>query len=303
MRFVSLALMSVLTVLVGCSSLPQDSGYRVRTVEPIGRQEPWQNRAINRDAFSPEGLAVVYVGLPQPVPERWQKEFLDPARVYKVRSGSRDVPKPLIREVFRAVALVGPGEIRTYDAVIDQKQKVGGFSVLVPIAEADRVRGKPLYILSSGGKWGMTTRGAFVEFEQGFAPAQLTPEFIRDHPSLVAQVIRLNPANEHARITLDRLIHSFPQPFWLRGRDGSYLGKPDVVTVLTEFTSVEGVPDRLISCTNLKVGPSSAAAAPLIAVLYGYQAALALGKEDCHQPLRLPDVPSQGQPDPSRSDL
>ncbi|MFA9262502.1 MAG: hypothetical protein ACEQSB_04080 [Undibacterium sp.] len=58
-----------LAVLAGCSSLPRDSGYEPRTVEATGRQEPWQNMSINLSPFKPEGVAVVYVKLPQPLPQ------------------------------------------------------------------------------------------------------------------------------------------------------------------------------------------------------------------------------------------
>lgn len=269
-----------LAVLAGCSSLPRDSGYEVKTVEATGRQEPWQNRAINRAALARDGVAAVYIRLPASHLGKWKKEFVDTTRTYLVQAGSRKFQKPLERVVFRAVAIYGPGESQVYDAIIDSKAQA--FTVLVPLIDAERLAGRPLIILSSDGRWGMTTKGELVEFEKGFAPDRLPAEFFRDHPSTVTQVIRLDPiADEHARIVLDSLTRSFPQPFWLRGKNGSYLGKEDIEIVAAEFTSVDGVADRIISCTSLKLGPGSAAAAPLIAVLYGYQAVNALSKEDC----------------------
>ncbi len=286
MRFTSLALMSVLTVLVGCSSLPRDSGFEVRTVEATGRQEPWQNRALNRSVFAKNGIAVVYVALPQPLPEKWKKEFVDTARTYEVREGRRKVSKSLVREVFRAVATYGPNEVSIYDAVVDRDK---GFMVLIPVSDRRRIEGKSLHILSSDGKWGMTTLGVMLEFEKGFAPDRIlaTPS------SLVTQVIHLDPeGDENARRMLDRLVKSFPEPFWFRGKAEAYIGKSDVVTVIAEFTSVDSAADRLISCTSLKLGPNTVAALPLVATLYAYQAVSALTKEDCYQPIRLPDAPT-----------
>lgn len=266
--------------LGGCSSLPRDSGFEVRTVQVEGRQEPWQNRSLSREAFSPEGVAAVYVNLPQPIPTIWSREFVDPARTYEVKEGARKVRKPLVRAVFRAAVFYGPGQTVIYDAVIDRR--VRGFTVFIPLADMERVRGKPLLILSSDGKWGMTTTGALVEFEKGFAPDRLPAGFFTDHPSLVTQVIRLNPVeNEHARQALDGVAAAFPVRFFLRDRDGAYVGTTDIATVLAEFTSVEDTADRLISCTSLKLGTGSAAALPVVAGMYAVQAGIALAKDDC----------------------
>ncbi|MFZ1626492.1 MAG: hypothetical protein WAT81_01645 [Candidatus Moraniibacteriota bacterium] len=269
-----------LAFLAGCSSLPRESGFDVRTVKAEGRQEPWQNRAINREAFSPEGVAAVYVKLPQPLPKQWKEEFVDLARTYEVKAGPRKAQKPLERVVFRAIALYGPGETGTYDAVLDRKAQ--GFTVFVPLVDAERIRGKSLFILSSDGKWGMTVLGTLVEFEKGFAPDRLPPGFLTTHPSTVTQVIRLNPIeNEHARLALDGVATAFPVRFSLRDKAGAYVGTPDIVTVLAEFTSVEDIGDRLISCTSLKLGPGSFSALPIVAAFYGIQAGVALAKEDC----------------------
>ncbi len=278
-----------LAFLAGCSSLPRDSGFEVRTVQAEGRQEPWQNRAINREAFVPTGVAVVYVTLPQPIPEKWKREFVDPDRIYTVPDGPRKLRKPLVRAVFRAVAFFGPGQTETYDAVVDQEAR--GFMVFVPLVDAERIRGQSLLILSSDGKWGMTTLGAFVEFETGFAPDRLSVGFFATRPSPVRQVIRVKPDQHDGRTYLStdevlgkkvaETVATFSLPFWLRGQAASYLGKPDIATVLAEFTSVDGVPDRLISCTSLKLGPGSASALPIVAAVYGVQAGIALAKEDC----------------------
>ncbi len=279
-RKILLAASMALTFLAGCSSLPRESGYEVRTVQAEGRQEPWQNRAIRREVFSPGGVAVVYVRLPQPIPDRWKKEFVDPARTYEVRDGQRKVRKPLFREVFRAIAFMDAGETQTYDAVLDRE--VRGFSVFVPLTDAERIRGKSLLILSSDGKWGMTVLGVLVEFEKGLAPDRLPIGFFTTHPSTVTQVIRLDPIdNEHARLALDGVAAAFPVQFSLRDKNGSYVGKSDIATVLAEFTSVDGVADRLISCTSLKLGLESASALPIVATLYSYQAVRAVVKEDC----------------------
>lgn len=269
-----------LAVLAGCSSLPRDSGYEVRTVEATGRQEPWQNMSINFGPFKPEGVTVVYVKLPQPLPQHWKEEFVDNARTYEVRVGQRRLRKPVVREVFRAVVVGSSGKVQTYDAVVDEQLR--GLSVYVPVDKVEVVRGQSLLILSSDGKWGMTIRGEKVEFKKGFAPDQLPAEFFRNHPSTVMQVIRLNPnTDEFARAMLDDLVRRFPKPFSVDGRPDEYLGKTDVSIVFSEFTSLEGIPDQLISCTSLKLVPGSTALLPITSVLYGYQAVRALSMEDC----------------------
>ncbi len=272
----------VMLLLGGCASLPRESGFEVREASALGRQEPWQNRAISREVFTPGGVAAVYVTLPGPLPEYWRKEFVDSARTYEVKDGKRSIRKPLIRIVFRAVVFMSPGEIQTYDAVADRE--VHGLTVFVPLTDAERIRGKPLLILSSGGKWGMTVRGEKVEFEKGFAPERIPTDFFTAHPSAVTQVVRLDPTgNEHARLALEGVARVFPVRFFLRGKDGAYVGTPDIATVLAEFTSVESVPDRLISCTSLRLGTGSAAALPVVAGMYAIQAGIALTKDDCLQ--------------------
>jgi hypothetical protein len=128
----------------------------------------------------------------------------------------------------------------------------------------------------------MTSLGERVEFPSGFDPKALPKDFFVRRPSPITQVIRLEPEkDEYARRVLDGLAQSFPKLFWLRGKDESYAGKPDVADVLAQFTSLEGVADKLLTCTSLKAGPATAAALPLVATLYGIQAVRALSVDDC----------------------
>lgn len=279
MRLAPWILSLAIALLTGCSSLPRDSGFEVRTVEPMGRQDPWQNRAINLAPFTPKGVAVLYVRLPQPIPSFWRQEFVDPARVYETTEAGRKVRQPLVREVFRAI-VIGNGVTQTYDAVVDREGR--GFLVFVSLTVADTLPGQSLLILSSDGKWGMTSLGERVEFPSGFDPRAVPRDFFVQHRSPITQVIRLEPEkDEYARRVLDGLAQSFPKLFWLRGKDESYAGKPDVADVLAQFTSLEGVADKLLTCTSLKAGPATAAALPLVATLYGIQAVRALSVDDC----------------------
>lgn len=278
--------------LAGCSSLPH-SGFEVRTVEATGRQEPWQNRAVNLAPFSSEGVALIYVALPQPVPNYWRQEFVDPARVYEVNEAGRKASRALVREVFRAV-VVGDGSAKTYDAVYDSRR--GAFLVFAPLAEADRLSGRSLYILSSDGAWAMTVLGKRVMFDRGFALEQLTPAFLSINQSTITQVVRLEVANEHARSFLDGLVQAFPVSFSLRGRLDQYRGKSDIATVLAQFTAVEGAADKLLSCTSVKLGPGTAAVWPLVATLYGIQVGTALAKDDCFKPLPTGPVREESAP-------
>ena len=266
--------------LGGCASLPRDSGFEVRQAESMGRQEPWQNRAINRAVFSPEGVAVIYIRLPQPIPSYWKQELVDPARVYETAEAGRKVRRTLVREVFRAIVMSQGREVQMYDAVVDREGR--GFLVFAPLQMADALPGQATLILSSDGKWGMTSLGERVEFPKGFDPKELPQDYFVRHRSPITQVIRLEPKrDEYALRVLNDLVQSFPKPFWLRGKDERYWGRPDVADVLGQFTSLEGVADKLLSCTSLKAGPATAAALPLVGVLYGIQVAQALGKDDC----------------------
>ncbi len=280
MRYTTLLLYVAFMLLAGCTSLPRNSGFEVRQVEAEGPQDPWQHRAIRRDVFASEGVALVYVRLPQPLPNYWRQELVDTARVYETsEEAGRKVRRPLIREVFRAIVM-GRGATQTYDAVVDRDGR--GFLVFAPLTVADVLPGQSLLILSSDGKWGMTSLGQRVEFPPGFDPKGLPGDFFVQYPAPITQVIRLEPEkDEYARRILDGLAQSFPQRFWLRGKDEAYAGKPDVLDVLGAFTSLEGAIDKLLSCTSLKIGPSTAAAAPLVATLYGIQAVRALTAEDC----------------------
>ncbi len=283
MRFTRVLLTLVVVWLTGCAaSLPRDSGFEVRAVEAIGRQEPWQNRALDASAFAPEGVWYMYFKLPAPLPSYWQQEFVDAARSYEIVEGGRKVRQPLIREVFRVVVFLEPGKTELYQAHVDRGAK--GFDVFFPLSvDARRFARKSILILSSDGKWGMTTLGKRVEFPKGFNPKELPADFFVTNRSPVMQVVRLDPINnEHARLALDGMLHSFTYTFGLREQNGRYLGKSrqDVEAVMA-FTSLDGVSDRLISCTSLKLSPGMEAALPVIGALYAYQAVSALTKEDC----------------------
>lgn len=280
MRFTTLLLSWwAIVLLAGCSSLPRNSGFEVRQAEPVGRQEPWQNRAIRRDVFAPEGVALMYVKMPQPIPTSWRQEFVDSARVYEVTEAGRKVRRSLVREVFRAI-VIGNGATQTYDAVVDREGR--GFLVFAPLTVAETLHGQSLLILSSDGKWGMTSLGQRVEFPTSFDPKVLPADFFVQHRSPITQVVRLEPKqDEYAYRILNSLIRSFPQPFWLRGKNDAYLGKTDVVDVLGAFTSLEGMADKVLSCTSLKIGPATFTALPIVATLYGAQVVQALSQDDC----------------------
>lgn len=282
MSFTRVILALVVIWLTGCSSLPRDSGFEVRIVDAIGRQEPWQNRVLNRDVFVPAGVAYMRFNLPQPLPDYWKQEFVDMARGYEVVESGRKVRRPFIRETFRVIVFLENGETQLYQALVDREVK--GFHVFFPLAvDTRRFAGKSILILSSDGKWGMTTLGKRVEFPKGFNPKELPPDFFVTNRSPVMQVVRLDPINnEHARLALDSMLDSFTYAFGLRGRNERYLGKSrqDVEAIMA-FTSLDGISDRLISCTSLKLSPGMEAALPIVGALYGYQVVNALAKEDC----------------------
>lgn len=281
MRLTTWILSCVLVVLTGCASLPHDSGLEVRQVKPIGRQEPWQNRTIRRDAFSPDGVAIMYIRFPEPLPSYWQQELVDTARVYEVIEGDRKIPRTLEREVFRAGLIAENGAIQIYDAMVDRDGK--GLIVLIPLSEVPNLPGKHPLILSSDGKWAMTSLGKRVVFPSGFDPKALPKDFFEVNRSPLLQVVKLNPmTNEHARVALFDQLAAWGYPFHWRDLNGRFLAqsRADLDGVLT-FTSLDGVTDRLISCTGVKVDPLFLKMLPWVGAFYAYQVGSALIKEDC----------------------
>lgn len=281
MRLTLWILSVLLMALGGCASFRQDSGLNVRTVEATGRQEPWQNRVLNRDAFSPEGVAMMYFRFPEPLPSYWQQELVDTARVYQVVEEDRKIPRPLVREVFRAVLIAGDRTIQLRDALVDRDGK--GLIVLIPLIDVPKLPGKYPLILSSDGKWGMTSLGKRVEFPSGFDPKALPKDFFEVNRSPLLQVVKLNPTtNEHARQAVLDMLAAWEYPFHWRDQEGRYLAqsRADLDGVLV-FTSLEGVFDRIISCTGVKVDFTIIKTLPWVALQYGYQVGRAFIKEDC----------------------
>lgn len=273
---------AVLALLSGCASLPRDTAFEVqeKSVE-VSRQEPWQNRAINRSALTTAGVAVQIVKLPEPAPRAWLEDVVDPARVYTVSEGDTKTKKILVREVFRAVYYRDEMAVGIFDAVFNPAAT--HFTILVAIEKMEALQGTQVVIVTSDGRRVLTTQGKTVEFPKGVSLSRLPTGFFRDYPSPTGDFIPMLGWEKYGQAFLRELTSRFSLPFVIRGE--RYLGLPDVVEVLARFTGLNTAADKLISCTSLKLGPEDIAGGahtlPVKAVIYAGQAVYAMSREDC----------------------
>lgn len=273
---------AVLAVLSGCASLPRDTAFEVQEKSTdVSRQEPWQNRAINRTALTTAGVAVQIVKLPEPAPKAWFEDVVDPARVYTLSDGDVKTKKILVREVFRAVFYRDETAVGFSDAVLNPSAT--HFTILVPIDKMEVFRGTQVVVVTSDGRHVLTTRGKTVELPKGQSLSRLPAGFFRDYPSPTGEFVPMLGWEKYGQAFLTELLDRFSLPFVIRGE--RYLGLPDVVEVLARFTGLNTAADKLLSCTSLKLGPEDLAGGahtlPVKVVIYAGQAMYALSREDC----------------------
>lgn len=273
---------AVLAVLSGCASLPRDTAFEVQEKSvDVSRQEPWQNRAINRSALTTAGVAVLIVKLPEPAPRVWLEDVVDPARVYTLSEGDVKTKKVLVREVFRAVFYRDEAAVGFYDAVLNPNAT--HFTILAPINKMEMLKGTQVVVATSDGRHVLTTRGRTVELPKGQGLSRLSTGFFRDYPSPSGDFIPMLGWEKYGQAFFTELLDRFSLPFVVRGE--RYLGLPDAVEVLARFTGLNTAADKLISCTSLKFGPEDLAGGahtlPVKAVIYAGQAMYVLSREDC----------------------
>lgn len=281
-KFVTVFVVAALAVLSGCASLPRDTAFEVQEKSvDVSRQEPWQNRAINRSLLTTAGVAVQIVKLPEPAPKAWLKDVIDPARVYTVSEGDVKTKKVLVREVFRAVFYREEAAVGFYDAVLNPAAT--HFTILVPIDKMEALLGTQVVVATSDGRHVLTTRGKTIELPKEQSLSRLPAGFFRDYPSPSGDFVPMLGWEKYGQAFLTELLNRFSLPFVIRGE--RYLGLPDVVEVLARFTGLNSAADKLLSCTSLKLGPEDFAGGthtlPVKAVIYVGQAMYALSREDC----------------------
>lgn len=290
MRVSALVISFLVTLLCGCSTLSRDSGYEVQTMAPVKRQEPWQNQALPADTVSHRGIAVVVVKWPNPLPNEWRSDFVDPARVYEVPTNTGNgmnkkqtiARKPVVRFVFRANVYRGTVYETTVPVVVADAP-YDSFHVLVPYEAGGILEGKHILILSSDGRWGMTAAGESVSLK-GLNLTHLPVDFFDQlQPSVVRNVLRLDALSEDGQRYIHKLDERFYRTYEVDGK--TYLFMGDTLEVLARFSSLNGVSDRLVTCTSLKLGAHSLE--PFAWVMYGIQAGIVLAEDDCLRPSPL----------------
>jgi hypothetical protein len=227
------AILAVFALLSGCASISRTSGFTVRERESFGPQEPWHNLVLRENVSAVNAVAVVYVPLPQPVPQRWLDEFKH------TRNGQL-----LQRWVFRALLYRGESFTGIFDAVLNKQRT--GFFVLLP---NENYTGNNLVILSSDTKWLMTTKGGVVDLIKKQSLLELPAGFFQEHPSQITQVVEMRRNNPAGKKFLADLEEMFPRRVPAHGK--VYFGRGDTKYVADNFTAGDNTLDNIVSCGSL----------------------------------------------------
>lgn len=242
----------VVTLFGGCATLKEEGGYVVQSKSDSARQEPWHNVALIGDIRTVDTIAVAPYNLPEPLPLKWEQEFVDEGRSYAVTGiDGRQARKPLVRVVERALLYNADGKLlELFDAVFFPDQR--RFLVLMSPEKAQASTGHHMVIVSSDGTWLMTGRKKMVDLPIGQDLRQLPPGFFRDNPSELRQVFVLKRPDP---ILMD-LTWRFGEHFSVR--DVTYSGTRDAYTVLGQFTSLSTALDKVVSCGSFTISPGMA---------------------------------------------
>lgn len=241
-------------VFVGCASLKEQSGFVVKDKSVhAARQEPWHNVTLLGDIRKVYATGIGVVELSDPLPAVWKEEFVDKGRTYTlILANGKQIAKPLERVVERAVVYSADGHfVDLFDAVLNPQ--ASAFLVLVPAEKIRLLAEQHVFILSSDGTWLMTTRGQVLPLQSGQDLMQLPQGFLQEHPSHLSGVGVVH--RPHPVFT--DLERTFPLHF--KVRDVSYSGRPGADIVLGQYTSLETVADRFVSCGSLPVTPGMVA--------------------------------------------
>lgn len=232
------AILAVFALLSGCASISRTSGFTLRERESFGPQEPWHNLVLRENVAEVNVVAVAYVPLPQPVPDKFQNEFR------YTRNGVL-----LHRWVFRALVYRSESFTGIFDAVLNKQRT--GFFVLLPYENGMQYAGSNLVILSSDAKWLMTNKGEVVAdlIEQSLL--ELPSGFFRDHPSQITQVVEMRRSDSAGQKFLMDLKEMFPRRLMAHGK--VYSGRGDAKYVADNFTTSDNALDNMVSCGSLSV--------------------------------------------------
>lgn len=274
-RIVVPLLIAAGAALSGCANLGQSAGFEVQAQKDIvhKRQEPWHNLTLVGDVSKVMAYRVAYVAFPKPLPREWKEELFDKSRKYVVDlPEGKKARKALERVVFRAIGYRDGRFVAMFDAILNP-QASGLFVLLPPGGEHEEL---DLAIVPSDASWLMTTQGEIVPIAEEQGLEKLPPGFFSEHPSPLRQSVRMDRADRNGGKFFADLEALFPAHLSVGGFE--YSGRPDTRIVLGEFTRVDTVPDRLVSCGGLSV---SANMIPALLVVSAARNVYVAGKSDC----------------------
>lgn len=273
------------------------------------RQEPGHNLIIDRKVVEDgvTGIDVVVGNLPRVMSTRWMEELADGARRYSFwlpkvgyrgddrldcnddetsnrRERCREEERVLQRTVFRAVLYRGETAVGHYDAVINKRAYQS--ATLMPFGEGQRLGANLNQLLiSSDGRFGVTTNGMLVSLDDVEDLRQLPPGTFERYPSPVVIQSKSAETDEgHGFIGQVRKL--FPDPLNLKGK--RYLGQEDAWVVWRKFTSLSEWPDKVMTCVSYNMGPG---VMTWNGIMAAGQTVVALSSPDC-----LRGTPSDVQP-------
>lgn len=248
-------ILAVFVLLSGCATIGKVTGFDPQARESFDVQEPWHNLVIRGDISEVNEMAVSYIPIPQPLPEKLFKEifYSRPAPKEVAREGENKTD--LQRWSLRALMYREENFVGMFDVFVDFPRRV--FVPFFPLNgkySEYRYKGSDLnfLILSSNGMWVMTVYGKIVELSEGVSLLELPSGFFSEHPSRMPEIgiVRRNdPEGQKSFARWESLEDGFPRRYEFRGK--KYSGKPNALYAHDTFTSNKHVLDRLVSCGSL----------------------------------------------------
>ncbi len=244
----------VFALLTGCATMGKVSGFIPQARESFDAQEPWHNLVLEGHISEITEVAVSYIPLPSPIPERLDREifYSRPAPNPKVATREGENKTNLQRWSLRALVYRGEYFVGMYDVFVDFPHKV--FIPFFPLNGSSseyRYKGDDLnfLILSSNGLWVLTTYGKIVDLPKGVSLLELPSGFFREHPSRMPSIVTVKRSDPDGRKWFENIAsveNGFSREFEWHGK--KYSGRGNTEYVHDTFTATSYVVDRLISC-------------------------------------------------------
>lgn len=305
--------LAVVLLTAGCANVALKAGLTVlppNSLEIARHEEPGHSLVVDASLINEDakGIDVVVGSLPRPIPTRLMSELTDPARSfvfwmpkvgYRGANLNCDDPKLPQREVkcqgevrvlqrvtSRAIIYRGETAVGIHRAVINPRatQTV----TLMPFGQG-KVYGTDInqLVISSDGKFGITTRGLMVDLEAVGDLRQLPSGFFQRYPSPATVVSRdINSDEGHGFIA--GLRQMFPETLYFRDRpELRFRARPEAWEVWRRYASMEFWPARVLSCASYRAtgNPLTTPLAPLKAGITLAQVVNAIWvQDDCLQP-------------------